>query len=506
MARKKRLVDFCGFQFNGVHSSELGLTRVSDGSRYNEDLVPGFSDKTAQIPGGDGMLYWESFYSSKPWNINVAFDDLTESEFRRLRQVFNTKERGELIFDELPYKVYKAKIQSPPQFKYICFDQIKDELVSEEITTETKNYDYQSDSKRDLIRLGSGLSGDYKNYYYIYVKGPNPDVNKDDPSYGRYQLKVGLEQTTEPIYEGNDYSTYKVITYKITKINSLTSGGKDGTELSHTYKVDQANKTNIVYTPKWRVDGTPRGAYNSEQYIDEQQDLNLQPLASDENFKWTVSYNVNKIIKTYKVRNTRVYKGEGAIQFISYYPYARSKHKFLDEYATTSYPNLSEWQGVSGLLPSKTVIITENNKSEEITFDIQQSKNGLYKFNLYNPGDVPTDWVAYFHITGTEDGSSFPEYIKLRDINGDILNEIYFSIIDDRKIGDYYLRISSYTNLIEGAKSRTSETTGNLYNHHIIAGDFFKIPVGRFVLEIKTFSDNVRDPGCAKFEYDYLYY
>jgi len=32
--------DFLGFTFNGVHSSELGLTRVSDGSRYNENLYP----------------------------------------------------------------------------------------------------------------------------------------------------------------------------------------------------------------------------------------------------------------------------------------------------------------------------------------------------------------------------------------------------------------------------------------------------------------------------------
>jgi hypothetical protein len=32
--------DFIGFTFGGIHSSKLGLVRVSDGSRYNEDLLP----------------------------------------------------------------------------------------------------------------------------------------------------------------------------------------------------------------------------------------------------------------------------------------------------------------------------------------------------------------------------------------------------------------------------------------------------------------------------------
>jgi hypothetical protein len=32
--------DFIGFTLGDIHSSELGLMRVSDGSRYNEDLLP----------------------------------------------------------------------------------------------------------------------------------------------------------------------------------------------------------------------------------------------------------------------------------------------------------------------------------------------------------------------------------------------------------------------------------------------------------------------------------
>ena len=32
--------DFIGFSFNEHRSESLGIVRVSDGSRYNEDLVP----------------------------------------------------------------------------------------------------------------------------------------------------------------------------------------------------------------------------------------------------------------------------------------------------------------------------------------------------------------------------------------------------------------------------------------------------------------------------------
>ena len=111
--------DFYGFQFNGVHTSDLNIVRVSDGSRYSENLSPVFQDKTAQMLGSDGTLYWESFDTNKVWPIQVAFDELSEMQYRRLRQVFNGKTMGELIFDELPFKAYTAKVQSSPQFKTI---------------------------------------------------------------------------------------------------------------------------------------------------------------------------------------------------------------------------------------------------------------------------------------------------------------------------------------------------------------------------------------------------
>lgn len=115
--------DFTGFTYRGLHSfTDLQIVRVSNGSRYNEDLLPAFQDVSASVPGRDGQLYWESFYSNKVWNIQIAFDSLTETKLRTLRQIFDAKGEGWLIFDELPFKKYWVKVQSPPQLNYICFD------------------------------------------------------------------------------------------------------------------------------------------------------------------------------------------------------------------------------------------------------------------------------------------------------------------------------------------------------------------------------------------------
>ena len=92
--------DFIGFSFGGVHSSELEIVRVSDGSRFSEGLLPTFQDKTATVSGKDGTYYFGSDYTQKEFVIDFAFDHLTETQLRKLKQVFSTKKPQPLIFDE----------------------------------------------------------------------------------------------------------------------------------------------------------------------------------------------------------------------------------------------------------------------------------------------------------------------------------------------------------------------------------------------------------------------
>lgn len=290
--------DFIGFTFNGVHSSDMGIIRTSDGSRFNENLLPTSTDKTVQIPGGDGTYYFGSNYTQRQIPISVATDELTETQFRQLKQWLGDKQIHPLVFDEAPYKTYMVKTSSIPTLKFICFDNI------------TKN--------------------------------------------------------------------------------------------------------------------------NNEMVVN------------------------------------RVYKGEGSLQFIAYFPFARCTKKYLSDYSDS---NKEEWADASGLLPTQ----------------------GIYDgtgatINLYNPGDVETDFFAYYART------SLKRLTKIY-INSNILN---FDFSDNDRITDTYIRINSKANLIEGC-DENFKPTGTLYNKFITSGDFFKIPTGESQLEsVKA--------NCVKIEYDYLYY
>ena len=46
---------------------------------------------------------------------------------------------------------------------------------------------------------------------------------------------------------------------------------------------------------------------------------------------------------------------------------------------------------------------------------------------------------------------------------------------------DKYLLIDMRTHLIEGLNNK-KEKTGNLYNKFIASGDFFNVPVGRYII------------------------
>jgi phage-related protein len=57
--------DYIGFTFNGVHSSDLGIVRVSNGSRFDENLLPTIKDKTVEVSGRDGAYYFGSQYTQR---------------------------------------------------------------------------------------------------------------------------------------------------------------------------------------------------------------------------------------------------------------------------------------------------------------------------------------------------------------------------------------------------------------------------------------------------------
>lgn len=133
--------DFIGFSYNGVHSSDLGIMRVSDGSRFNEDLLPVAQDVTVQVPGGDGTYYFGSYYTQRQLSISFAFDELTETRFEFMKELFGDKKIHPLIFDEKPYKTYYAKVSGLTTIKYVPFTEKGERVYKGEGTFEFVCYE-----------------------------------------------------------------------------------------------------------------------------------------------------------------------------------------------------------------------------------------------------------------------------------------------------------------------------------------------------------------------------
>lgn len=113
--------DYEGFRFGNIHSEDLHLVVVSQSNRYPMNLLPQPTDYTTKVPGGDGSYYFGSTFENREFQVNVAFDSVSEMDFRRIQQLFATDKLEDLVFDEMPFKVFKAKLKQKPDFKTICF-------------------------------------------------------------------------------------------------------------------------------------------------------------------------------------------------------------------------------------------------------------------------------------------------------------------------------------------------------------------------------------------------
>lgn len=346
--------DFIGFTFNGTHSSDLGIVRTSNGSRYNSNLLPSSQDQTVAVPGGDGVYFFGTNYQTRVFQLQIASDEISETQLRQIQQTWGDKQIHELIFDEAPYKVYMAKCTNMPQFNFICFDE----------------------------------------------------------------------------------------------------------------------------------------------------------------------------------NGQRVYKGEGSVEFTCYYPYAKSRYKFLDDYGESENPhvavpewnsseviledqmfhnhhllgndhvdietsminlcNIDEWSAASGILNS--------NPYSGYTFDTPYYSSGDVnnQIRIYNPGDIETDFQLWFKPNAGEEASIIFYHGNSSDTSKQLnLNTVIM------QGSDVWIQYDSRTELLTGYISVNGAPSSYLYNKYIKSGDFFKIPIikGDYTYTILTVNAEL-----GKIAYDYLYY
>ena len=138
----------------------------------------------------------------------------------------------------------------------------------------------------------------------------------------------------------------------------------------------------------------------------------------------------------------RIYKGEGTVQFIAYYPFAFS----------VVSPNL-----------------TYSNQGSIIN----------------NNGDLPANLDIMFSL------NNIPSIInlELRDSNKKTIGKMVLENIQPQGAHDEYILINSRTQLIEGLDA-DKQKTGVLYNRFLTSGDFFWPPVGRSYLVSSTKFEN----------------
>lgn len=116
---------FLGFTFRETHSSDLKIVRVNTGNRFNSDLFPQFKDSTVEIVGRDGLVYYNTQIQQYQISLNFAYDSVTETEIKKIRELFSPMVVGKLIFDEYPYKEYTAKVTTGVKLSYIVFNEGK---------------------------------------------------------------------------------------------------------------------------------------------------------------------------------------------------------------------------------------------------------------------------------------------------------------------------------------------------------------------------------------------
>lgn len=116
---------FLGFLMDGRHSAEFDIVRINTGNRATLSFSPNFKDTTVEVAGMTGLAYFDTQLQQLSLTIDFGFDSVTETTIRALKNWMRPDKLMKLRFDEMPFKEYTGKIQSPPKFSYIAFNESK---------------------------------------------------------------------------------------------------------------------------------------------------------------------------------------------------------------------------------------------------------------------------------------------------------------------------------------------------------------------------------------------
>ena len=217
----------------------------------------------------------------------------------------------------------------------------------------------------------------------------------------------------------------------------------------------------------------------------------------------------------------RVYKGEGTIQFICYYPWASSRFRNLSEvykdvYGVEDPSTLNPvvllprgWEAASGL-EAKKVLETAGTG---IVFDrATNSGNFASSASVYNAGNIAAPWQLAFSLANK--GVQKIEYFKGEGTSSsDSLGRLYIDTEPLYNSTEQAFLLDAKLHLLLGIEMPGSPgtyiQTGNVYNYAIVGGDFFNIEPGQgtFKFNPSGGTNIIFQPDMpGNIVYDYLYY
>lgn len=111
--------EYTGFSLNGIHSSELGITRVSDNNRYEENMSADFDLLETSVVGAHQNYFFAKDFKAKTWKLSLGFDKATYAQVRKFKQLMGVTNELELVFDEKPWETWYVVVVDTPTLEFM---------------------------------------------------------------------------------------------------------------------------------------------------------------------------------------------------------------------------------------------------------------------------------------------------------------------------------------------------------------------------------------------------
>lgn len=206
---------FLGFWFNGRHSSEFKVIRVSGGKEFEEELLSAAKDTTIDIPGRDGTEFIQAKRQNKQFKISFAFDELYEEDIRAIKQWLAPQKPCELIFDERPYKVWRGKVTTAAKINFVPFDEKERGVV----------YKGKGDVTFTCFKpYARSKSKNIEDYQQVMAVEPSQIPFNYTETFNDWLPSSGIsQQSVSPTYNGGDLPVAPKITLDITNIGNIST-------------------------------------------------------------------------------------------------------------------------------------------------------------------------------------------------------------------------------------------------------------------------------------------